>query len=86
MDISISIFNCNLSCFHLIYRVCDPSDIELVNTEVMLQIIHYIRYNTINFRIYLSRRHSDCNVTAESYISYDVLSESSIVIPVLSFA
>jgi hypothetical protein len=48
------------------HRGYDPSDIELVNTEnKVTNIIHYVRYNTINFRIQLSRRHSDNNVIVE---------------------
>jgi hypothetical protein len=43
---------------------------ELVNTEnKVTNIIHDVRYNTINFRIYLKRWHSDCNVTAESFLA-----------------
>jgi hypothetical protein len=49
-------FNFNLFCVHLIHRGYDPSDIELVNTEnKVTNIIHDVRYNTINFRIQLSR-------------------------------
>jgi hypothetical protein len=32
----------NLFCVHLILRCCDPSDIELVITELMLQISYMI--------------------------------------------
>jgi hypothetical protein len=32
----------NLFCVHLILRGCDPSDIELVITELMLQISYMI--------------------------------------------
>jgi len=38
-------FNFNLFCVHLMHRICDPSDMELVNTEIRLQIIHDVRYN-----------------------------------------
>ena len=33
-------------------------------------MIHDVRYNTVNVRMYLNRQHSDCNVAVESYISY----------------
>jgi hypothetical protein len=67
------IFNFNLFCIHLIHRGYDPLDMELVNTEnKVTNIIHNVRYNTVNFRIYVNWRHSDCNVTVESYISYGV--------------
>jgi len=60
------IFNFNLFCIHLVHRGYDPSDMELVNTEnKVTNIMHDVRFNTINFRIYLSRRHSDYNVIAE---------------------
>jgi len=36
----------NLFCVHLILRGCDPSDMELVNTEIRLQI-SYMMYDTI---------------------------------------
>jgi len=49
----VSIFNFNLFCVHLIHKGCDLPEMELVNTEIRLQIIHNVRYNTINFRIYL---------------------------------
>jgi len=49
----VSIFNFNLFCIHLIHRGCDLSDMELVKTEIRLQIIQNVRYNIINFRIYL---------------------------------
>ena len=35
-------------------------------------IIRDVRYNTMNFRMYLNRQHSDCNVAVESYIIYGV--------------
>jgi len=36
----------NLFCVHLILRGCDPSDMELVNTELMVtNITHNLRYN-----------------------------------------
>jgi len=60
----------NLFCVHLIRRGCDPSDMELVNTEMFTNIIHGVRYNTINLRMYLNRQHSDFNVAVESYIIY----------------
>jgi hypothetical protein len=51
-----TIFNFNLFCVHLIHRGYDPSDMELVNTEnKVTNIIHDVRYNTLNFRIQLSR-------------------------------
>jgi hypothetical protein len=59
-------YNINLFCVRLIHRGYDPSDMELVNTEnKVTNIIHDVRYNTVNFRIQLSRRHSDYNVIAE---------------------
>jgi hypothetical protein len=33
----------------------------------MTNMIHDVRYNTINFRIYLNGRHSDYNVIAEGF-------------------
>jgi uncharacterized membrane protein len=63
---SIFFFNFNLFCVRLIHRGYVPSDMELVNTETKAtNIIHDVRYNTINCRIHLSRRHSDYNVIAE---------------------
>ena len=38
--ISISVFNFNLFCIHLIHRGYDPLDMELVNTEIKLQILY----------------------------------------------
>jgi hypothetical protein len=61
----LEFFNFNLFCVRLIHRLYDPSDMELVNTENKVTNIHDVRYNTINFRIQLSRRHSDYNVIAE---------------------
>jgi hypothetical protein len=66
----------NLFCMHLIHRGYDPSDMEIVNAKIRLQIhihvhtnnIHGVRYNTVNFSLYLDRQHSDCTVTVESYI------------------
>jgi hypothetical protein len=59
-------FNFNLFCFRLIHRGYDPSDMELVNTEnKVTNIIHDVRYNTLNFRIQLSRQHCDYNVIEE---------------------
>jgi hypothetical protein len=50
----------------LIHRGYDALDMELVNTENKVKnIIHDVRYNTINFRIHLIRRHSDYSVIAE---------------------
>jgi hypothetical protein len=58
--------NLNLFCVRLIHRGYDPSDMELVNRENnVTNILYDIRYNTINFRIQLTRRHSDYNVIAE---------------------
>jgi hypothetical protein len=34
--------------------------------------VHDVRYNTVNFSLYLDRQHFDCIVTVESYISYGV--------------
>ena len=34
----ICVIQFNLFCVHLILRGCDPSDMELVNTEIGLQI------------------------------------------------
>jgi hypothetical protein len=34
--------------------------------------IHDVRYNTVNFSLFLDRQHSDCIVTVKSYISYGV--------------
>jgi hypothetical protein len=34
--------------------------------------IHDVRYNRVNFSLYLDRQNSDCIVTVESYISYGV--------------
>jgi hypothetical protein len=50
---------------------------EIVNTEnkvtnIHTNNIHDVRYNTVNLNLYLDRQHSDCIVTVESYISYDV--------------
>jgi hypothetical protein len=42
--------------------------VELVSTELMLNIIHDVKYNTIIFRIHVNRRHSDYNVNAEKVI------------------
>jgi len=65
--------NFNLFCVRLTHKGFDPSDMELVNTEIGLhKSIHDIRYNTINLRMHLNRQNSDCNVAAESYISYGV--------------
>jgi hypothetical protein len=58
-------FNFNLFCVRLIHRGYDPSDMELVYTENKVTNMHDVRYNTINFRIQLSRQHSDYNVIAE---------------------
>jgi hypothetical protein len=62
---------------HSFNRGYDPSDMELVNTENKVankhtNNIHDVRYNTVNFSLYLDRQHSVCNVTVESYISYGV--------------
>jgi hypothetical protein len=56
----------------LIHRDYDPSDMEIVNTENKVTSIHDVRYNTVNFSLYLDSQHSDCIVTVESYISYGV--------------
>jgi len=40
--LSVHIFNFNLFCFHLIHRGYDPSDMELINTEIRLQISYLI--------------------------------------------
>jgi hypothetical protein len=49
-------FNFKLCCVCLTHRGYDPLDMELVNTEnKVTNIIHDVRYNTINFRIQLSR-------------------------------
>jgi hypothetical protein len=54
-DSSKNIVNFNLFCIHLIHRGYDPSDMEIVNTEIGLQIyihtsihtkIHDVRDNT----------------------------------------
>jgi hypothetical protein len=59
-------FQFQFLCVHLIHRGYELSDMELVNTETkVINIIHDVRYNTINFRIQLSGRHSDCNVIVE---------------------
>jgi hypothetical protein len=64
---NFSIFNFNLFCVYLIHRGYDPSDMERVNTENnVTNIIHDVRYNTINFRIQLSRRHSNRETSVES--------------------
>jgi hypothetical protein len=48
------------------HRGYGPSDMELVNTEnKVTNIMRDVRYNTINFRIQLSRRHTDYNVIVE---------------------
>jgi hypothetical protein len=51
---------------------------KLSTQKIRLQIyihtnnIHDVRYNTVNFSLYLDRQHSDCIVTVKSYISYGV--------------
>jgi hypothetical protein len=46
---------------------------ELVDTENKVSnIIHGVRYNKFISGYTVNRRNSDCNVTAESYISYVV--------------
>jgi hypothetical protein len=73
----IGLIQFKLFCIQLIHRGCDPSDMEIVNTEnkvteIHTYNIHYVRYNRVNFSLYLHRQHSDCIVTVESYISYAV--------------
>jgi hypothetical protein len=63
-------FDFILFCVRLIHRGYDASDMELVDTEnKVINIIQDVRYNTINFRIQLSRRHSYYNVTEEELYS-----------------
>jgi hypothetical protein len=58
--------NFNLFCVHLIHWGYDPSDMELVGTEnKVTNIINDMRYNTIIFKIHLSRQHSNYNVIDE---------------------
>jgi len=53
---SLGAVNFNLFCIHLIQRGYDLSDMELVNSEnKVTNIIHYVKHNTINFRIHLNR-------------------------------
>ena len=38
VDVNVLGVQFNLFCVHLILRGCDPSDMELVSTEIRLQI------------------------------------------------
>jgi hypothetical protein len=54
--IVLQFFNFNLFFIRLTHRGYDWSDMELVNTgNKVTNIIHDVRYNTLIFRIHLSR-------------------------------